>query len=68
LPFFQSKRLVSGKTLSEMHIHYKPLMTRVCDHARYKEYCKDFSVALKMFSLVNKKQMYDSVINRKENG
>jgi len=51
-----------------MHIHYKPLMTRVCDHARYKEYCKDFSVALKMFSLVNKKQMYDSVINRKENG
>jgi len=44
---------------------YKCLLTIVYDTAGYKEYCKDFSVALKIFNLV-KKQMYDSVITRKE--
>jgi len=31
------------------------------------EYCKDFTVALKMFNLLNKKQMYDSGITGNEN-
>jgi len=67
MTFFQSERLGSGKTLSELYIHCKFHLTRVCYHdAGCKEYCKDFSVALKMFSLVNMKQMYDSVITRKE--
>jgi len=26
--FFQSERLGSGKTLSELHIHYKPLLKK----------------------------------------
>jgi len=67
LDFFQSERLGSGKTFSELNIHYKYLLTRVYDHAGCKEYCKDFTVALKMFNLVNEKQIYDSVIMRKEN-
>jgi len=65
--FFQSERLGPGKTLSELHIHYKSLLTKVYDPAGWKEYCKDFTVALKMLNSVNKKQMYDSVIKRKEN-
>ena len=32
-----------------------------------KEYCKDFTVALKIFDVFIKKQMYDSVFTRKEN-
>jgi len=55
--FFQSKRLSSGKTLSELHIHYKSLLTRVCDHAGYKKYCKDFTVALKIGDVIYKKHM-----------
>jgi len=31
--FLQSEKLVSGKTVSELHIHYKSLLTRVNDHA-----------------------------------
>jgi len=31
-----------------------------------KEYCKDFTVALKCFDVFNKKQMYDSVFTGKE--
>jgi len=27
-----------------------------------KEYCKDFTVALKIIDVIDKKQMYDSVI------
>jgi len=65
--FFQSESLGSGKTLSELHIHYICLLTRVRDPAGCKEYCKDFSVALKVFNLIDKKQMCDSLITRKEN-
>jgi len=54
LAFFQSKRLSSGKTLSELYIHYKSLLTRVYDHAGYKEYCKDFAVALKIIDVTYK--------------
>ena len=36
-------------------------------HAGCKEYCKDFTGALKMFDVFNKKQMYDSIIMGKEN-
>jgi len=64
--FFQSERLGSGKTLSELHIHYKYLLTRVYDHAGCKEYCKDITVALKIFDVFNKKQMYDSVFRGKK--
>jgi len=32
-----------------------------------KEYCKDFTVALTIFDVYNKTQMYDSVITWKEN-
>jgi len=28
LDFFQSERLVSGKTFSELHIHYKSVLKR----------------------------------------
>jgi len=41
-------RIGSVKTLYELHIHYKHLVTRVYYHARCTEYCKKFSVALKM--------------------
>jgi len=54
---FVSESLGSGKTLSELHIHYKYLLTTVCDHAGCKEYCKDFTVALKLVNVFNKKQM-----------
>jgi len=57
LAFFQAKRLSSGKTFSELHIHHKYLLTRVYDHAGYKEYCKDFTVALKIIDVIYKKQM-----------
>jgi len=32
-----------------------------------KEYCKDFTVAVKMFDVFNKKKMYNHVITDKEN-
>jgi len=57
LAFFQSKRLSSGKTLSELHIHHKYLLTRVCDHTGYKEYCKEFAVALKIIDIIYKERM-----------
>ena len=65
--FFQAERFGSGKTLSELHIHYISPPTRVYDHAVCKEYCKDFTVALKMIDIFNRKQMYDGVIKAKEN-
>jgi len=52
--------------LSELHIHYKSLLTGVYDHTVCKEYCKYFTVALKIFDVFNKKQMYDSVFTGKE--
>jgi len=39
----------------------------VYDHAGCKEYCKDFTVVLKIFDVFNKKQQYDSVFTGKEN-
>ena len=59
---FQSERLDSIKTLSELHIHYILLLTRVYDLAGCTEYCKNFAVALKMIDAFDKKQMYDRVI------
>ena len=46
--YFQSDRLGSGKTLPELHIHYKFLATRVYCHAGCTKYCENFTVALKM--------------------
>jgi len=65
--FFQSERLGSGKTLSELHIHYKSLLKRVYNHAECAEYWKNFIFALKVINVIDKKQMYDSVIMGKEN-
>jgi len=55
--FFQSKRLISGKALPELYIHYKSPLTRVYDHAWSKKYCKDFTVVLKVIDDIYKKQM-----------
>ena len=63
--FFQSEKLGSGKTLSELR--YKSFLTGVYDHAGCKEYCKDFTSALKIFSVFNKKQMYDTVLTGVKN-
>jgi len=49
----------------ELQIHYKSLLTGVYDHAGYNEYSKDFTVALKIFNVFNKKQMYHSVFTGK---
>jgi len=38
---------------------------RVYDHAGCTEYCKDFTVALKMIDVIDKKQICDSVITKK---
>ena len=62
LAYFQSDRLSSHKALSKLHIHYKSLVTRVYYHAGCTEYCKNFTVALKMIDVIDKKQMHDSVI------
>ena len=64
--FPKSKRC-DGKTLSELHIHYKSLQKRVYNHAGCIQYWKNFTVALKMINVVDKKQTYDSVMTRKEN-
>jgi len=40
---------------------------RVYGHVGCTEYCKDFTVALKMIDVINKKQMYDGAITGKEN-
>jgi len=58
--------LGSAKTLSELHIHYKSLATRVYYHAECTDYCKNFIAALKMIHVFDKKQMHDSVITGKE--
>ena len=67
LAFFQSEGLGSGKTLSELHIHYKFILKRVCNRAGCTKYWKDFTVALKMIEFIDKKQIYDSVISGKVN-
>ena len=66
LAYFQSDRLGSSKKLSELHIHYKSLATRVYYHAGCTKYCKNFTVALKMIYVTDKKQIHDSVITGKE--
>jgi len=38
LAFFQSEGLGSGKTLSELHIHYKFILKRVCNRAGCTKY------------------------------
>ena len=62
LAYFQSDRLGSGKTLSELHVRHKSLATNVYYHAGCTEYCKNFTDALQMIDVTDKKQMYDSVI------
>jgi len=52
--YFQSDRLGSGKTLPELHIHYKFLATRVYCHAGCTKYCENFTVALKMIYDIDK--------------
>jgi len=47
--FFQSERLSSGKTLSELHIHYKSLLTRVYDHCRVQRLLQRFYCCPKNF-------------------
>jgi len=61
------ERLGSGKTLSELHIHYKSLLKRVYDHAGWPEYLRNFTVPLKIITVIDKKQMHDSIITGKEN-
>ena len=58
--------LDSGKTLSELHIHHKSFATKVYFHAGCTEYGKNFTAALKMIDVIDKKQMHDSVIMGKE--
>ena len=65
LAYFQSDRLGSGKTLSELHIHDKSLVTKVYYHAGCTKYCKNFTVAVKMIDVIDEKQMHDTVITRK---
>jgi len=38
--FFSVRKAGSGKTLFELHIHYKSLLTRVDGHVGCKEYCR----------------------------
>ena len=47
--FFSLKGLASGKTLSELHIHYKSSLMWVYDHSGCKEYCKRFYCCPKTF-------------------
>jgi len=55
-----------GKTLSELRIHCKSLLTRVYDHVGCKEYCNDFTVALAIFDVYYKTQKFDSVVMGKK--
>jgi len=48
--------------LSELHIHFKSLAKKVYYHEGCTEYCKKFTVALKMIDVIDKKQMHNSVI------
>jgi len=63
---FQSERLGSGsgKTFSELNIHYKSFLTRVYHRAGILQrfYCSPKNIQMYLI-----KQMYDSVITGKEN-
>jgi len=65
--FSVGKAWLWQNTVLSLHIHYISPLTRVIDHAGCTEYCKDFTVDLKMIDVIDKKQMYDSVLTRKEN-
>jgi len=45
--FFQSETLGSGKTLSELHLHYKSLLKRVYNHAGCTKYLREKKILLK---------------------
>jgi len=49
-----------------MHIHCKSLATKVCYYAGCTEYCKTFTVALKMIDVIDENQMHNSVITGKD--
>jgi len=49
LAYFQSDRIGSGKTLSELHTHSESLATRVYYHVGCTEYCKNFTVCPKNY-------------------
>jgi len=57
--FLMHLRLDSDKALSELHIHcnHTSVMKRVHDHAGCKEYCNDFTFALKMLDVLTGKEM-----------
>jgi len=66
LAYIQLDSSGSGKTLSELHIHYKSIARKVYYHAGCTEYCKTFTVALNMIYVIDKKKVHDSVIIEKE--
>ena len=55
--FFSWKGLAPSKHCLSCIFINRSLLTRVYDCAGYKEYCKDFTVALKMVDVIYKKQM-----------
>jgi len=65
LLFSQKGLGLAKNSLSYIHYSLQILLARVYDHAGFKEYCKDFAVAIKMLDVFNKKQMHDSVITGK---
>jgi len=52
--------------LSELDVYIKFLLTRVSvyDHAGCTEYCKEFTVALKIIIVIDKKQICNNVITK----
>ena len=64
--FFQWERLGSGKTWSELHIHYKSLLKRVYNHAGCTKYWNYVTVVPKLIDVIDKKQTYHNVITRKK--
>ena len=63
--FYQSENHGLGKTLSEVHIVYKSLLTGVYDYAGCKEHCIGFTVALKGSNVFTNKKIHDSVLGEK---
>ena len=66
LAFFNRKGLALAKHCLSC-VFITNLFWPVYDHAGYREYCKDFTVALKIIDVIYKKQTWDSVITAKEN-
>jgi len=65
--FFQLEWLGFGKTLSELQIHYKSLLTRLYVQCRVHRILQIFTVATKIIDINDEKQMYDNVIPGKYN-